>query len=93
MAARSKLRYEFENPNLYFLLTFEEMASEVSRDLFKITQPFRSPAQIRAQGPGLRTWEHLSLTLPSPSLPSLFQTKSEFTVEFSVSDHQGVSVS
>lgn len=34
----------------------------------------------------------LSLTLFSPPPSLFFQTKSEFTVEFSVSDHQGVSV-
>lgn len=42
------------------------------------------------QGSGHRTSACLSNSpLPAPS--SFFQTKSEFTVEFSVSDHQGVS--
>lgn len=71
MAALSKLRYEFENPNLCFLLTFKVMATEVSSNLLKITQQFRGRGQIRAQGPGLRTSSCLPLTLPSPSLPSL----------------------
>lgn len=46
--------------------------------------PRLAPHRAQDSGP-----QHLSLTLPS-SL-SFFQTKSEFTVEFSVSDHQGVS--